>query len=116
MRLAIVSDSLINEKLSMPLYNSNGSLFMNSGINLTKEAISYIQKLGINNVYIDDGNNDIVLQEILDTPIRINLSQTLNKEFNNIKKTKHINEEAILTISNIIINNLNNVENIFFLN
>lgn len=116
MRLVILNHKLEGNKLALPIYNANGMLFLNKGVILSRKHINNIEKLGIRTVYIADGYEDVQLQEIIDSPIKLEITKLLKVEFENIKKKKEINEDKMVDIANRIISNINLSENAFLHN
>lgn len=116
MRLVIISNNIIGKKLEIPIYNAKGMLYLNKGIELQQKHIKNIKALGINTVYIQDDHHQVELQEILESKIRLELTQTLKKEFENIKKKNQINENIFEDISQKVISNINLSENALLYN
>jgi HD-GYP domain-containing protein (c-di-GMP phosphodiesterase class II) len=111
----LTSDS-IGSKLAVPIYNDNGMIFLNSGIVLTENYITAAKNLGVNTVYIDDGNEDVTLQEILNSSIKLKLSKLLKSEFDKISKNRPIDETVIKNIVSEIMKEINLSENAFLYN
>lgn len=116
MRLVILSNNIIGKKLEVPIYNAKGMLYLNKGIELQQKHVKNIKTLGINTVYIQDDHHQVELQEILESKIRLEITQTLKKEFENIKKKNEINENIMEDISLKVINNINLSENALLYN
>ena len=116
MKLTIVSDNVIGSQLAVPIYNGDGILAINSGMNITDKVVNYIKRLGINTIYIHDGFDEITLQDVIDSGIRLSLLKTLKAEFNSIKTKKWINESVISRVVENIISNVNLSENAFLYN
>lgn len=118
MRLAILNNNLEGEKIAYTIYNEDGIMFLKSGTQLTKKIINRLQNMGINTVYIADNCEDdsLVLQEVLDSHIKIRLIKALNELFLEIRKNKIVNYEKAINIVEEIINNINLSENAIILN
>lgn len=111
MKLTVLSDKLLGEKLAVPIYNANGNLFLNRGTNITQIALKHLKNIGISTIYIEDTNSEVDLVEVLPSHIRVKVFKKLKYEFISIKKNKKINDEVIFEISDEIIGNINLSEN-----
>lgn len=111
MRLSVVSKKLVGEKLSVPIYTEKGLMFLNRGNNITESLIPRLKKMGINTIYIEDDNDDITLQEVLPTPIKIQCIQSLVDIFNEAKNKNHVDYDKVSQIITNIITNINLSEN-----
>lgn len=116
MRFAVLNDGLIGYELAVPVYNDNGMIYLNSGVTLNEKFINLIKRLGLNTVYINDSNNDITLQEVIDSSVKLRLSKSLKGEFEKIKKNQAIDEFGINQIIKEILENINLSENAFLYN
>lgn len=116
MRLCVLNEKLIGKKLAVPIYNQAGIIYLNNGLIFSEKSINQIKRLGINTVYIGDDTDDVTLQEIYDTPLRLNAINTLNSVFNDCKKNKYISEKPIIRIVEDIIKNVNISENAYLYN
>jgi HD-GYP domain-containing protein (c-di-GMP phosphodiesterase class II) len=116
MRFAVLNESLIGYELAVPVYNDNGMIYLNSGVTLNEKFINLIRKLGLNTVYINDSNNEIILQEVLDSSVKLRLAKSLKGEFEKIWKSNVISEFTIQNIIKVILENINLSENAFLYN
>lgn len=116
LKLSIPTDKLIGEKLAVPIYNANGMLLVNSGQILSEKLINHISSIGINTVYIHDGNDDITLSEILPSNIRLKFIKLLKNEFIMCKKINYLNETVISKIVEDLLREINLSENAFLYN
>lgn len=116
MRLSVLNEKLIGKKLAVPIYSQSGMIYLNSGLIFSKRSIEQIKHLGINTVYIDDDTDDVILQEIYDTPLRLNSIRNLKSIFDDCKKNKYISEQPIIRIVEDIIKNVNISENAYLYN
>lgn len=116
MRFAVLNDGLIGYELAVPVYNDNGMIYLNSGVTLTQKFIDLIKRLGLNTVYINDSNNDITLQEVIDSSVKLRLSKSLKNEFEKVKKNQAVNEFGINNVIAEILENINLSENAFLFN
>lgn len=112
----MLTSKLIGSKLAVPIYNDNGMVFLNSGIVLTERYIAAAKNIGVNTVYIDDGNEDVTLQEVLNSSIKLRLSKLLKSEFDKIGKNMPIDENVIKNIISEIMKEINLSENAFLYN
>lgn len=113
MRFALLSNALIGNELAVPIYNDNGMIFINKGIELSEKYIEAIRKLGINTVYVNDGNDEVSLEEILSSNTKLRLVRVLKNEFEKVKANKQIDENAIKNVVQQVIEEINLSENAF---
>lgn len=116
MKLVIVNNKLAGEKLATPIYTENGVMFLNKAYELTDSAIKRLINIGINTVYIEDGNDEIRLKEIIETPIKLKLLKTTKEIFDETKRKHIINEEKVNAVIKDIIININLSENAVMIN
>ncbi|MEG0771919.1 HD domain-containing phosphohydrolase [Clostridium sp.] len=116
MKLSILSNKIIGKELAFPIYTDSGIMYLNSGIKLTEKYIKAIQNMQINLVYTNDGIDEIVLKEILDSKIKLRMIKDLKQEFTYIKATKKINDKIIKEIIEEIIEGIDMSENALFIN
>lgn len=115
-KLVVINDKLIGQSLAIPIYNTNGILYMNKGLVLDISSLSRIKKMGISTLYIDDGNNECSLQEVISPVNKIKFIKMLNDEFNKIKVSKVPNYEPFYKIAKGLVENVNLSENAFLFN
>ena len=111
MKLVLTNDNLIDEVLANPIYTENGVMFLNKGNELTSSAISRLKTIGVTTVYIEDGNDEINLQEVLPTPIKLHSIKVLKEIFNEVKENKYVDEKKASEIVKDIMENINLSEN-----
>jgi HD-GYP domain-containing protein (c-di-GMP phosphodiesterase class II) len=116
MKLVVVSEKLIGEKLANNIYTENGILFIRKGNDLTEGAIKRLLKMGIVTVYVEDGNTEVNLQEVLETSFKLQMLKALKDLFDEAKKTNWIDKDRIFDISKDIIQNINLSENAVMVN
>lgn len=116
MKLKIINDKLIGETLAVPIYNTNGIMFINRGTVLNKVALDRVKSMGISTLFIEDNNDDFSLIQTIEPVKKIIIIRKLKNEFDSIKKTKKINEIAVENIVKELIENINLSENAFFFN
>lgn len=116
MRLVVLNDKAVGKVLAIPIYTQYGNVFMNKGSIFNEKTIFRIKKMGINLVYIEDGVNDITLNEVLDTGIKIKMLIKLKEIFLECQKTEKINEKAVLKIVEELIENVSVSENAYLYN
>lgn len=112
MRIVTVNEGIIGEKLAHPVYNENGMLYINNGIEIKESTLRNIKKIGITTVYIED-DNPIVLEETLETRKHLSLVKILKEEFKSIKKNQKINDKVIKEVILEVIENINISENAY---
>lgn len=110
-KLMVLSDKAIGATLASSIYNSNGMLFMNRGILITDKTLFHLKKIGISTIYIEDGNSEVNLQEVLEPSIKIQIIKSLKAEFVSISKNKKINDDVFSNCVKLIIENINLSEN-----
>lgn len=116
MKLVVINDKLIGQSLAIPIYNTNGILYMNKGLVLDIAGIGRIKKMGISTLYIEDGNNECALQEVISPVNKIKYIKLLNEEFNKIKVSKIPNYDTFYTVAKGLIESVNLSENAFLFN
>lgn len=116
MKLVVVSENLLGEKLANNIYTESGILFIRKGNDITANAIKRLTKMGIVTVYVEDSNTEVNLQEALDTQIKLQVLKSLKDLFEEIKRTKFVDKEKIFIIASDIIQNMNLSENAVMLN
>ena len=113
MKLAVVNEKLIGKELATAIYTPLGILCLNKGALITDNDIKYLKRMNIPTVYINDNNNEIVLQEVINLQTRIKLMSKLKIEFDCIEKTKHFKPETIINIVDELIESVDLSENAF---
>ncbi|CCJ33045.1 HD-GYP domain-containing protein [Caloramator australicus] len=120
MRLAILTQNLEGKILGNTVYNENGVLFLKEGSVLTLTAIKRLQNMGINTVYIKDDDNDndneIIVQETIETQIKLKLIKLLKEIFNDVKVKNYVDYDKAYEIIDTIIQNINLSENAILIN
>lgn len=116
MKLVVVKENLVGEVLANPIYTENGILFLNKGNEISQKLIMKLKHMGVNTIYIEDGNDEITLQEMLPTPVKLQIISSLKKIFQEIKERKYVAYDSIFTIANNIIENINLYENAALIN
>jgi HD-GYP domain-containing protein (c-di-GMP phosphodiesterase class II) len=116
MKLTVLNEKVIGKDLAVPIYTQSGMIYLNSGTTISERNIEQIKKIGINTIYIDDGINEVTLQEIYDTPLRLKTVKDLKDIFGSCKKKIYIQEEPIINIVEDIIKNINISENAYLYN
>lgn len=111
MRLTLVNEKIIGEKVANPIYSSNGMLQVSKGALISEKILSYIRKIGMSTLYIEDGNNSIQLEEVLESSIQMKLIKSLKEEFKAVKKNKILDYFLIKEVVTEIIENINVSEN-----
>jgi HD-GYP domain-containing protein (c-di-GMP phosphodiesterase class II) len=116
MRLVLLNEKILGKELAMPIYFANGIIYANEGSILSEGAIRNLKNVGIDTVYIKDENNDMNLKEVLNAPIRLEVMHELKDTFDDIKKSKTVDEYKIGNIIDKIVDNFEVSENSFMLN
>lgn len=116
MRLMVLNEKIIGKELAVPIYTQTGMIYLNKGSIFSERNIQQVKKIGVNTVYIEDGINDVTLQEIYDTPLRLNAIKNLKSVFDDCQKNKKLPEKPIIEIVENIINNISISENAYLYN
>lgn len=116
MRLTLLNNKLIGKKLAVPIYSQTGIIYLNNGLIFNERSIEQIKKIGINTVYIEDESDDVTLQEVYNTSLKLKAIRDLKSAFDDCKKNKYIQEQPIIQIVENIINNVNISENAYLYN
>lgn len=111
MKLVLVSDKLINKVLANPIYTESGTMFLNKGNEITETVISRLKKMNVTTIYIEDGNDEITLQEVLPAPIKLQAIKTLKEIFDEVKKKEYVNDKKAVAVVSEIMSNMNLSEN-----
>lgn len=116
MKLVVLNEKTVGKTLAIPIYTQYGNIFMNKGAIFTERAVFRIKKSGINIVYIEDGVNDVMLHEVLETRIKLKLIVRLKEVFTQCQKTEKIDEKEVLKIVEELIENVSISENAYLYN
>lgn len=116
MKLSIVSNKVLGKELAFPIYMDNGVMYLNSGVKLNEKYIKAIQNMKINMIYTNDGIDDIVLKEVLDSRVKIKIIKMIKQEFNSIKALKKVNDRVIKDIIDELLLEIDLSENALFFN
>lgn len=111
MKLVVVNEKLIGETLANPIYGENGVLFLNKGNKISDKAIIKLKKMGVNTIYIEDGNDEMTLQEVLPTPVKLKIINSLKQTFKEAKDKKYVDDKKVNIIVKDITDNVNLFEN-----
>lgn len=116
MRLTLLNDKQIGKTLATSIYTHGGVIFVKKGATITSRVLERLKGIGVVTAYIEDGNDDIVLQEVLESKIKIEILESIKKLFQNISKTKIIDKEQVNSIINKFLEKLDVSENSVYLN
>ncbi|WP_160672037.1 HD domain-containing protein [Clostridium sp. C8-1-8] len=111
MKLVLTNDKLIGQILGNPIYTESGTMFVNRGNKITDRAIALLRKMGIITIYIEDGNDDFNLQEVLEAPVKLNAIKVLKQIFEEVKKKEYVDEKKVTELVKDIMSNMNLSEN-----
>lgn len=111
MKLVMVSDKLVGQVLANSIYTENGIMFLNRGNQLNEATLKRIKKMGISSVYIEDENDQIKLQEVLETSIKLKVLKSIRELFEATKKDKFVNDKLVFEVIDEVIENINLSEN-----
>jgi HD-GYP domain-containing protein (c-di-GMP phosphodiesterase class II) len=116
MRLIVLNDKAIGKELAMPIFTQYGNVFMSKGSILNERNIFRVKKLGISIVYIEDDAHDFILEEVLDTRMKLELMGRLKEVFTNCERSELIDEHAVVGIVEKLIDNVSISENAYLFN
>lgn len=116
MRLTVLNNKVFGKILAVPIYTQFGNIYMNRGMVFTERAIHKLNIAGIHLVYIDDGVNDVILEEVLETRLKIKIITELKEIFKECKTTQRIDEKRIFLIVEELLDNVSVSENAFLYN
>jgi HD-GYP domain-containing protein (c-di-GMP phosphodiesterase class II) len=115
-KLVLANNSLVGKVLANPIYTENGTLFFNKGNVITETVVSRLKKMGVATLYIEDGNDEFNLQEVLPAPIKLKAVKLLKEVFDEIKKKEYVNEKKVAELISNIMDNINLSENATMIN
>ncbi|MBL4937134.1 HD domain-containing protein [Clostridium sp. YIM B02515] len=116
MKLVIVSDKILNEVLASPIYTETEIMFLNKGNRLTENAIKRLKKMSITSIYIEDGNDEMSLQEVLPTANKLSALKIMKELLEEIKSKNYVDDKKVYDIIKEILQNINLSENAVLLN
>lgn len=116
MKLVLANNKLVGEIVANPIYTENGMLFLNKGNTISENVITRLKKMGVTTLYIEDGNDEVTLQEVLAAPIKLKLIKLLKALFDEVKKKEYVDEKKVINIISEIMNNINLSENATMVN
>lgn len=116
MKLVILSNKLLDQKLGSSIYTEDGVMFLKKGSNLSEMTIKRLRNIGMRTLYIDDGNDQVTLQEIIPTTIRLGIMKSLREVFDEVLKTENVNYSKVSQIIKEILENINLSENAVLIN
>jgi len=111
MKLVMVNKNLIGEVLANPIYAENEVMILNKGNKITDGVISRLKRMGVTTVYIEDGDDEFNLQEVLPSPIKFNAIKGLKEIFDEVQKRQYLNDKKANEIVSNIMSNINLSEN-----
>lgn len=112
----ILNNKLVGEILGSSIYTEDGVMFLRQGSTLSQSIIKRLSNIGINTIYIDDGNDNITLQEVIPTTVKLGLLKSIRAIFEEIKKSKTVNYNKVVEVITGAIENINLSENAVMLN
>lgn len=111
MKLVLTSDKLIGKVLANPIYTESGIMFLNKGNKISENVVSRLKKMNVTTLYIEDGNDDITLQEVLPTPIKLQAIKALKEIFDEVQKREYVDDKKAAAIVEEVMKNMNLSEN-----
>jgi HD-GYP domain-containing protein (c-di-GMP phosphodiesterase class II) len=116
MRLIVLNNKAKGKVLALPIFTSYGNVFMSKGSILWDKNIFRATKLGINIVYIEDDVHDFILEEVIDTRLKLELLGRLREIFVNCQRNERIGEQAVVDVVEKLIDNVSISENAYLFN
>src|SRR4051794_32638765 len=84
------------EKLARPILRENGNVLLGAGIELNDKFIDRLRDMGIDMLYIEDGNTtDIIPDEIIRDETRKSAVETIYKSINTMMDTPATRGRAV---------------------
>ncbi|ADL53939.1 HD-GYP domain-containing protein [Clostridium cellulovorans] len=111
MKLVLLNKNLVNKTLANSIYTENGVMFVSKGNIITDSCITKLKRMGFTTVYIEDGNDEVTLQEVLEAPIKLHAIKVLKQIFDDTKRREYVNEVKVLEVVTDIMRNINLSEN-----
>lgn len=111
MRLVFANANLVGKTLAYPIYAENGALFLNKGNTISETLLYRLKKMGVTTIYIEDDVDEISLQEVLPAIIKLRVVKLLKEVFEEVKKSRYIDEGKVFTAVDEILKNMNLSEN-----
>jgi HD-GYP domain-containing protein (c-di-GMP phosphodiesterase class II) len=111
MKLILTNDNSIGKVLANPIYTENGAMFLNKGNTITPGVITRLRKMGVTTIYIEDGNDEVTLQEVLPADIKLHAIKVLKEVFDEAKNRENINLKKVEEIVRDIMDNVSLSEN-----
>lgn len=116
MKFMALNEKTIGKELAVPIYTQSGMIYLNKGSLINERNFQQIKKIGINTIYINDGVDEITLQEVYETPLKLKAINELKNIFEDSKKTNYIQEVPLIKIVEDMIKHINISENAYLYN
>lgn len=113
MRLVGIDEIKPDMELARNIYNADGRILLNSGVNLTQNYIIRLKNLGINSLYIKDefSPEEDNYPDIISERSRIETMNTVKKSFYSLQTKRKLNVRVIQsTVNNLIDELLHNYD------
>ncbi|SES22824.1 HD-GYP domain-containing protein [Salisediminibacterium halotolerans] len=87
MKLKTIHNLQENDTLAKPIYNDEGQILLNSGVNLTVPMISRLVHKGIQFVYVEDAlTADVYVDDVLNDSVRRKSMKQIHENFSEISR------------------------------
>lgn len=116
MRLILLNEKQLGKVLANSVYTKEGVIFIKSGVTITERVLERLASIGVATAYIEDDNKDIVLQEVIESQLKMSILDKIKKLFISIKKSKLVNKEEVDEIIKLILENIDVSENSVYFN
>lgn len=116
MRLVLLNEKQLGKTLANPIYTQGGTVFVKDGVKITERVLERLLGIGAATAYVEDNNKDIVLQEVIESHLKMEIIDKIKKLFESIKKTKSIDKDMLGNIIKSILENIDVSENSVYYN
>lgn len=104
MRLVPINSVREGTYLAKSIYNNNGRVLLNEGVQLTTNLIGKVKEIGIYTLYIHDGYSDAFIEDMIEPQLRQTAINTVKNSFQGLEKlaAKGKNPNNIATDGNYL--------------
>lgn len=102
MRIVCTEDLKVGMKLAKPVYNSNGSLLLQDGVELKSRYILQLEKQHIPTVYIEDSISEgIEIVNVIDDKVKIEAINKMKSQFDILlPENENMNRKTLIPSNN----------------
>ena len=102
MRLIPIECAREDSLLAKTIYDENGTVLLNKGVQLTKNVIHKLSSLNIYSIYIDDKYSQTEIVDVIKPELRPKSITIIKETFNNIERLKGIDEATSKKVKKIV--------------